>query len=168
MAVILTRRSKKMQLDQDNRKIYHTYVKQKYLTGGNCMMDNRKEVQDSLSAVESVFEITVLMDFYGQLLTERQYEMMDLHYNSDLSLGEIAEELKVSRQAVFDGLRKARQTLENYEKRLGLVERFREQERNIEKALKNLKCLEEKSPELVKDQHYQAAVEILGKLKETL
>jgi len=96
MAVILTRRSKKMQLDQDNRKIYHTYVKQKYLTGGNCMMDNRKEVQDSLSAVESVFEITVLMDFYGQLLTERQYEMMDLHYNSDLSLGEIAEELKVS------------------------------------------------------------------------
>jgi len=48
------------------------------------------------------------------------------------------------------------------------VERFREQERNIEKALKNLKCLEEKSPELVKDQHYQAAVEILGKLKETL
>ncbi|NLM74717.1 MAG: YlxM family DNA-binding protein [Clostridiaceae bacterium] len=132
------------------------------------MIDNRKEVQDSLSAVESVFEITVLMDFYGQLLTDRQYEIMDLHYNSDLSLGEIAEELNVSRQAVFDGVRKARQTLENYEKRLGLVERFREQERNIDKALRNLKSLEKKSPELVKDQNYQAAVELLGKIKDTL
>lgn len=138
------------------------------LDRGNFMIDNRKEVQDSLSAVESVFEITVLMDFYGQLLTDRQYEIMDLHYNSDLSLGEIAEELNVSRQAVFDGVRKARQTLENYEKRLGLVERFREQERNIDKALRNLKSLEKKSPELVKDQNYQAAVELLGKIKDTL
>lgn len=138
------------------------------LDRGNFMIDNRKEVQDSLSAVESVFEITVLMDFYGQLLTDRQYEIMDLHYNSDLSLGEIAEELNVSRQAVFDGVRKARQTLENYEKRLGSVERFREQERNIDKALRNLKSLEKKSPELVKDQNYQAAVELLGKIKDTL
>ncbi|NLM73817.1 MAG: YlxM family DNA-binding protein [Clostridiaceae bacterium] len=132
------------------------------------MMDNKKAAQDSLYAVEDVFEITVLLDFYGQLLTQRQYEIMDFHYNSDLSLGEIASELGISRQAVHDGIRKAKQSLRAYEKRLKLVERFREQEKTIEKALKELKYMKDKYPDLSEDVNYNTAVELLDKIKDTL
>jgi predicted DNA-binding protein YlxM (UPF0122 family) len=50
--------------------------------------------------MENVFEITMLLDFYGQLLTKRQFDIMDLHYNDDLSLGEIAEQLEISRWSI--------------------------------------------------------------------
>lgn len=131
-------------------------------------MDNNKADQNPLATVEDVYEVTVLLDFYGQLLTERQYEIMDLHYNSDLSLGEIAEDLGISRQGVYDSIRKAKQTLADYEKRLGLVERFREHEKSIEKALISLKHIGEKVPDLVKNQDYIKATNLLKELLETL
>ncbi len=132
------------------------------------MKDNNKVEASSLGTVEDVLEVTVLLDFYGQLLTKRQYEIMDLHYNSDLSLGEIAEDLGISRQGVHDSIRKAKQTLEGYEKRLGLVERFREQETDIEKTLVTLRVMGEKAPELTKNTDYNKAVELLEKLLDTL
>lgn len=132
------------------------------------MKDNNKAEQDSLTAVEDVYEIAVLLDFYGQLLTERQYEIMDLHYNSDLSLGEIAEDLGISRQGVHDSIRKAKQTLMEYESRLKLSERFREQEKRIEKALTSLKRVEENKPDIVKNSDYQIALGLLEKLLDTL
>lgn len=132
------------------------------------MMDNSKVEQNFLGTVEDIYEVTVLLDFYGQLLTERQYDIMDLHYNSDLSLVEIAEDLGISRQGVHDSIHKAKQSLAGYEKRLGLVERFREQEKNIEKALKSLKLVGDKTPELTKNTDYKMAIELLDKLLDTL
>ncbi len=132
------------------------------------MKDNSKEEVNSLGPVEDVLEVTVLLDFYGQLLTERQYEIMDLHYNSDLSLGEIAEDRGISRQGVHDSIRKAKQSLAGYEKRLGLVERFREQEKDIEKALKALKVMGDNKPELIKNTDYKKAVALLEKILDTL
>lgn len=132
------------------------------------MNDNIKAEPNPLDTVEDIYEITVLLDFYGQLLTERQYEIMDLHFNSDLSLGEIAEHLGISRQGVHDSIRKGKQALLGYENRLGLAERFKEQERNIEKALKSLKRMVKKNPELIKDPDYQQAMDILGKVLDTL
>lgn len=132
------------------------------------MNDNIKAEQNPLDTVEDIYEITVLLDFYGQLLTERQHEIMDLHFNSDLSLGEIAEELSISRQGVYDSIRKGRQALLEYEKKLGLVERFKEQEKNIEKVLKNLKNMGKKSPELIKDSDYKQAIDLLEKMLDTL
>lgn len=75
--------------------------------------------------------VAVLYDFYGQLLTERRRELVELHYLNDLSLGEIAEEQGISRQAVHDQLRRAEEALEHYEARLGLAARHLAQQRTL-------------------------------------
>lgn len=68
-------------------------------------------------------EMTLLFDYYGELLTERQRFCFDMRYNQDLSLGEIAEELGVSRQGVHDNLSRAEAMLRNMEEKTGCVRR---------------------------------------------
>ena len=72
------------------------------------------------------YEIAMLLDFYGELLTEKQREAMDLYYNEDLSLAEIAEPLSISRQGVRDSIKRGEKQLEELETTLGLAKRFRE------------------------------------------
>lgn len=69
------------------------------------------------------FEIATLRSYYGNLLTERQDEMIRMRYDEDLSFGEIAEECGVSRQAVLDGLNKGVKHLEEIDGALKLIER---------------------------------------------
>lgn len=79
-------------------------------------------------------EMTLLFDYYGELLTQRQKQCIDLRYNQDLSLGEIAQELQVSRQGVYDNLSRAETLLKNMEEKTGCVMRdlkCREVLRNI-------------------------------------
>ena len=66
---------------------------------------------------------TMLFDFYGELLTGKQREYYDLHYNEDLSLHEIAEHSGVSRQAVWDIIRRAEATMTELEAKTGFVGR---------------------------------------------
>ena len=73
---------------------------------------------------DDVTKQSLLYDFYGQLLTKRQREVMELYNEENLSLGEIADEFGISRQGVHDALHKAQKALEEYEEKLGLVERF--------------------------------------------
>ena len=68
-------------------------------------------------------EMTLLFDYYGDLLTDRQRMCFDLRHNQDLSLAEIAEELNVSRQGVHDNLSRAEQLLRNMELKTGCVQR---------------------------------------------
>ncbi len=68
-------------------------------------------------------QMTLLFDYYGELLTERQRMCFDLRYNQDLSLGEIAQELQVSRQGVYDNLSRAEALLQNMEEKTGCVRR---------------------------------------------
>lgn len=68
-------------------------------------------------------EMTLLFDYYGDLLTERQRMCFDLRYNQDMSLGEIAEVLHVSRQGVYDNLCRAEAMLRNMEEKTGCVGR---------------------------------------------
>ncbi len=70
------------------------------------------------------FNISILMDFYGQLLSERQTDMMNMYYNHDLSLSEIAEEMEISRQGVRDAIKRGEKQLSEFEEKLGLVKRF--------------------------------------------
>lgn len=74
--------------------------------------------------LEKVAWMNLLYDFYGQLLTDRQKDFMELYYGQNLSLGEIAEEFTVTRQAVHDTLKRAEQILNQYEEKLGLVGKF--------------------------------------------
>lgn len=66
---------------------------------------------------------SMLFDFYGELLTEKQQDCFHLHFNEDLSLGEIAEDLGISRQAVWDNIRRAEELLKRNEEKIGLVAR---------------------------------------------
>lgn len=69
---------------------------------------------------------SMLYDFYGELLTDKQREYFDLHYNNDLSLSEIAEQTGISRQGVWDNIRRAQDAMGDMEKKTGLVKRFLE------------------------------------------
>lgn len=82
--------------------------------------------------MDDVYEITLLMDFYGQLLTERQFQIIDMHYNNDLSLGEIADNLNISRQGVHDSIKKGKIQLNKLEQELGLVSRFTKHTKKLE------------------------------------
>ena len=75
---------------------------------------------------DSRFTKSILLDFYGELLTPKQRECFDLHYNDDLSLSEIAEQLGVTRQGVWDNIRRAESAMESVEEKTGLIRRFRE------------------------------------------
>ena len=88
------------------------------------------------------YEIAMLLDFYGELLTEKQREAMDLYYNEDLSLAEIAEPLNISRQGVRDSIKRGEKQLFDLENTLGLAKRFKEIEKdvvNIQEMFKELK-----------------------------
>ena len=72
-----------------------------------------------MEAVETI----LLFDYYGRMLTDKQKEYLDLRYNQDLSLGEIAEIMCVSRQAVFDNLTRTEGLLHRMEENIGCVKR---------------------------------------------
>ena len=69
------------------------------------------------------FEISTLRVYYGALLTDRQNELLRLHYDEDISLGELAEMFSVSRQAVLDGIKRGESALKAFEDKLGLARR---------------------------------------------
>ncbi len=71
--------------------------------------------------LQKTVEISVLYDFYNQMLTEKQRDIVDLYYNQDLSLGEIADEFNISRQAVYDMLKRTEKLLYQYEEKLGFI-----------------------------------------------
>ena len=84
---------------------------------------------------EKNLEIGYLLDFYGDILPERRRDIMDLYYNDDLSLAEIAEQMGITRQAVRDSIKKTETELFFYEEKLGLRRRFTEAESHAEVAL---------------------------------
>lgn len=81
------------------------------------------------------FDACMLLDFYGQLLTERTRFILELYYSEDMSLAEIAEQEGVSRQAVHDSIHRGIAGLNKYEEKLGLLRRFLEQKNSINEAL---------------------------------
>lgn len=87
---------------------------------------------------EKDLRIGFLLDFYGEVLTERKRTVLDLYYNDDLSLSEIADELGVSRQAVREMIGKASSELLFLEEKLKLAARFQETQSCAERLLRLL------------------------------
>ena len=92
--------------------------------------------------IESIAENSLLYDFYGQLLSKRQQEVMALYHEENYSLSEIAEEFGISRQAVHDTLKKAEQALAEYEQKLGLV-------KTLQRSEAVIGCIDEKIDALI-------------------
>ena len=81
--------------------------------------------------MEKIFEIGMLYDFYGKLLTPKQRNLMELYYENNLTLSEIAENMHISRQAVHDTLKKVEIIMHEYESALGLIEKFESNQKII-------------------------------------
>lgn len=89
--------------------------------------------------MEDRVEISILMDLYGPLLTEKQYSIMELYYDEDLSLSEIAELNNTSRQAIHDLIKRCYKQFLSYESKLNLLQKSLEQEKKIINLLDDIK-----------------------------
>ena len=81
------------------------------------------------------YRMTMLFDFYGEMLTDRQKEFFDLYYNEDLSLAEIAENAGISRQGVRDVIVRAEASMQEIEDRTGIIKRFEARRPHLEASL---------------------------------
>lgn len=101
--------------------------------------------------------ISMLFDFYGELLTEKQADSIELYYNQDLSLGEISQHLDITRQGVRDSIKRGEKLLLEMEEKLKLAKKFHRitsELSNIEVYLKDIETINNGkffSPEITKD-----------------
>ena len=78
---------------------------------------------------------TMLFDFFGDLLTVKQHEYFDLYHNEDLSLAEIAEKAGISRQGVYDIIKRAEKSLVDIEKKTGIIQKWHETRTELERVI---------------------------------
>ncbi|MBL4934921.1 putative DNA-binding protein [Clostridium sp. YIM B02515] len=93
--------------------------------------------------MEERFDISILLDFYGNLLTEKQLDIMNMYYNEDLSLSEIAELNNTSRQAIHDIIKRCQKLLIGYENKLHLKKKSADNaliKKSLLKKLDVIKC----------------------------
>ena len=83
--------------------------------------------------IDEITQASLLYDFYGQLLSKRQREVMELYHEENLTLAEIADEFGISRQGVHDALKNAEKSLNGYEEKLGLVAKFQKSTDAVQK-----------------------------------
>lgn len=86
----------------------------------------KSDTKGVIRLFEKDLNISFLLDFYGDVLSERKRTVLDYYYNDDLSLSEIADEIGISRQGVRELIKKAEEELHFYEEKLGLATRFRD------------------------------------------
>ena len=92
---------------------------------------------------DETLQMTMLFDFYGELLTEKQREYFDLYHNEDLSLSEIAKKANISRHGVYDTINRAENILQKTEKALGIVARWLDTNKELENAESIIKKISE-------------------------
>ena len=113
-------------------------------------------------------EISFLLDFYGDMLTEKQHEVIEYYYNDDLSLAEIAANEGISRQGVRDSIKRAEFQLLEMEERLGLAKRFREMHAGLERILEAAHQIDAYNEQFVYSHEIKEAVETITETAEKL
>lgn len=101
------------------------------------------EAQSENTELAQITEDSILFDFYGGLLTEKQQEIFRLYHEDNLSLSEISLELDMSRQGVHDAVKKALHALHEYEKKLALAEKFQRDMPILQRLRESVSCLEQ-------------------------
>lgn len=108
--------------------------------------------------------ISVLMDFYGELLTDKQRDTLDLYYNRDYSLAEIAQDLDISRQGVRDFIKRGEKQLAEFEEKLGMADKYEKISADIER----LESLLDSNSTVIAQTVRAEAEKILNSIKEEL
>ena len=114
------------------------------------------------------FTMSMLFDFYGELLTEKQKELFDLYYNEDLSLSEIAEQAEISRQGVRDAIVRAETILRDTEDRLHLVRLYGGVEARVRKIAENAAYINQANARIKSYEIAGAVGEILTLTRELM
>ncbi len=109
------------------------------------------------------FRMTMLFDFYGELLTERQKEFYQLYYDEDLSLSEIAENYGISRQGVRDVIVRAEAYMTEIEDKTGLVKRFMQLAPHVDAIEKAVDEIQRMNRRLFEDKRLEELCEQIGK-----
>lgn len=94
--------------------------------------------------MEKNIKMSILLDIYGKLLTEKQYNLLNDYYNNDFSQSEIAENEEITRQAVRDNLKKGENNLLEYEEKLKIMEKNLITENQINSVLEDIKIAKSK------------------------
>lgn len=92
--------------------------------------------------MDNITRLNLLYDYYGEFLTPKQKDIFELYHLNDLSLGEIAENEGITRQGVYDIIRRSQDSLNKFEQKLGMVKRHFRFKREIKKILQSLKEME--------------------------
>ena len=125
-------------IDKEQDKSYYNRGQGKSLT--------LKRIGDIM--IENVLEMNTLLDFYGKLLSYKQYRAMEMYYFYDYSLNEIAEDLDISKQAVSDNLKRAESNLKEFNEKLQLISSYEKRKSNREQLKSLLDLLEKKSKDI--------------------
>ena len=86
---------------------------------------------------DKTLNCTMLFDFFGDMLTEKQQRYFDLYHNDDLTLSEIAESTGITKQGVYDIIKRAEKTLIEIEKKTGIIQKWRETRAELEQVVKD-------------------------------
>ena len=120
-----------------------------------------QSLKEEGSSMEKKVEVSMLLQIYGELLTEKQYRVIDYYYNEDLSLSEIAENEEITRQGVRDIIKKGEKKLFEYEEKLLFMKKTINQEKLVQHILVNLNKIQ-------KDSSDQKVTNILEEVKKEL
>lgn len=116
--------------------------------------------------MDKTLKMSLLFDFYGPLLTQRQQGIFEMYFHDDLSLGEISEQLEISRQAVYDMLKRSTQTLEGFEAKLGLVERHQVRQDLVERVLQDVATLSRSLQEIHQEELADRTEQLKKQIKQ--
>lgn len=106
---------------------------------------------------EKIVKIGLLFDFYGKLLSDKQYLAIELYYIHDLTLSEVGQQLKISRQGAYDLVKRAEKQLFIYEEKLGLVKKFQDKNDKVKELkllldkIKNNTDIQDENSRLIND-----------------